>query len=277
MSGRLSESWNKRSDGSFFYVHEKNKKKKKKRTSLRRKRSKKAEKENKSRCACVCVCFALASWRTTHGTLFRGKSGNHSRIADLMGSECTAEEELGDGAWEGRFGVSEPQDPNNKFRSRQRRRGRSKGRGLSGSPPSFPPSPPPFSRVIRTITSSRPSHAPDDVIVLELLQQRNLTNSRRRHPLLLLLQPDALQRHDVVRGSVARFVHHAVRALSDFFQLFKVVHGRGNPSGRSRRRRRTSRRASRRASLRRRSRHRHAPLSSSPRAPLLSHHSPTQG
>lgn len=72
---------------------------------------------------------------------------------------------------------------------------------------------------------------PDDVLVLELLQQRYLPNRGGRHALLLLLQPDALERHDLVRDAVAGLIHHPVRPLADLLHLLEVVHRRGDAPG----------------------------------------------
>ena len=69
---------------------------------------------------------------------------------------------------------------------------------------------------------------PDDVLVLELLEKRYLPNRGGRHALLLLLQPDSFERHDLVRDAVAGLVHHPVRPLADLLHLLEVVHRRGD-------------------------------------------------
>ena len=68
--------------------------------------------------------------------------------------------------------------------------------------------------------------------MLELLQQRDLADGGRGHALLLLLQPDALQRHDLVVRAVARLVHHAVGPLADLLHLLEIIHRRGDAPGR---------------------------------------------
>jgi len=55
-------------------------------------------------------------------------------------------------------------------------------------------------------------HAPDDIVILELLEERDLADGRARHALVLRLEPDLLERDDLVRGDVFRFVHDAVSA-----------------------------------------------------------------
>ena len=55
-------------------------------------------------------------------------------------------------------------------------------------------------------------HAPDDIVILELLEERDLADGRARHALVLRLEPDLLERDDLVRRDVFRFVHDAVRA-----------------------------------------------------------------
>ena len=56
------------------------------------------------------------------------------------------------------------------------------------------------------------SHAPDDIVILELLEERDLADGRARHALVLRLEPDLLERDDLVRRDIFRFVHDAVRA-----------------------------------------------------------------
>ena len=55
---------------------------------------------------------------------------------------------------------------------------------------------------------------PDDIVVLEFLEERDLANGGARHALVLRLEPDLLQRDDLVRADVARLVHDAVRACT---------------------------------------------------------------
>lgn len=75
---------------------------------------------------------------------------------------------------------------------------------------------------------SKEPYVPDDVLVLELLEKRYLPNRGGRHALLLLLQPDSFERHDLVRDAVAGLVHHPVRPLADLLHLLEVVHRRGD-------------------------------------------------
>lgn len=49
-------------------------------------------------------------------------------------------------------------------------------------------------------------NAPDDVLILHLLEQRNLPDSCARHSLILCLEPDLLERDDLVRLLVPRTV-----------------------------------------------------------------------
>ena len=72
--------------------------------------------------------------------------------------------------------------------------------------------------------------APDDVVVLEFLEEGNLADRRRRDPFLLLVQPDTLERTHGVVPAISGLVHHTVRSLPDLLNLFEVVHrGRGFP------------------------------------------------
>lgn len=56
----------------------------------------------------------------------------------------------------------------------------------------------------------------NDVVVSELLQQRDFSDRRRRDPLVLRLEPDLLEsNYPVVVLRVDRLVHHSVRPLSN--------------------------------------------------------------
>lgn len=58
-----------------------------------------------------------------------------------------------------------------------------------------------------------PFHSLDNVVVLaQLLEQTDLPDRRARHALVLRLETDLLERHDVPSGDVPRFVDHAVGA-----------------------------------------------------------------
>eukprot|EP00754_Rhynchopus_humris_P022713 Rhum_TRINITY_DN14800_c5_g1::Rhum_TRINITY_DN14800_c5_g1_i2::g.121182::m.121182 len=69
-----------------------------------------------------------------------------------------------------------------------------------------------------------------NVLVVQRLQHGDLTQGGRRHPLVLRVQLDLLQRHHLARRRVARLVHHAVRALSELLHhrvLAGGLHGCG--------------------------------------------------
>ena len=53
---------------------------------------------------------------------------------------------------------------------------------------------------------------PHDIIILEFLEERNLANGGTRYALVLRLETDLLERHDLVRANITRLVHDAVRA-----------------------------------------------------------------
>ena len=55
---------------------------------------------------------------------------------------------------------------------------------------------------------------PDDVVVVELLEQADLAYSGRRHALVLGLEPDLLERDNLAGRDVARLVDDAVRACA---------------------------------------------------------------
>ncbi len=65
----------------------------------------------------------------------------------------------------------------------------------------------------------------DDRRVVQLFEDRDLSHRRRRHALLLVLEPDLLQRDDLVRHRVARLVHHAVGAFAQLVQLLVALFG----------------------------------------------------
>lgn len=50
----------------------------------------------------------------------------------------------------------------------------------------------------------------DNTIVIELLQQTNLANSRAGHTFVLCLQPDLLECYDLVARHIAGFVYNTV-------------------------------------------------------------------
>ena len=55
-------------------------------------------------------------------------------------------------------------------------------------------------------------HAPNDIVIFELLEQRYLADGGARYALVLRLQSDLLERDDLVRADVTRLVHDAVGA-----------------------------------------------------------------
>lgn len=65
--------------------------------------------------------------------------------------------------------------------------------------------------------------APDDVWVLELAQDRDLAQRCARDAIVLGLEPNALERHDLVRLEVERLVDDAVRAFSNRPALFNAL------------------------------------------------------
>ena len=67
--------------------------------------------------------------------------------------------------------------------------------------------------------------APDNVWVLELLENADLPNRRAWDALVLGLQSDLLERNKLPRHAVARLVHHTVRALADLLDLLVLLHG----------------------------------------------------
>lgn len=54
--------------------------------------------------------------------------------------------------------------------------------------------------------------APNYIVVLELLEERDLADGSARHALVLCFESDLLERDDLVRRDVFRFVHDTVRA-----------------------------------------------------------------
>ena len=64
----------------------------------------------------------------------------------------------------------------------------------------------------------------NDVLVGQLAQQADLAQRRRRNALVLDLQADALQRHNLVVLHISRLVHHSVRALSQVGPRFLNFH-----------------------------------------------------
>ena len=62
-------------------------------------------------------------------------------------------------------------------------------------------------------------HERDDVGMLKLAQQRDLAYGRARHALLVVLQADFLERHQLIGDLVLALVDDAVRALADLLDL----------------------------------------------------------
>lgn len=54
--------------------------------------------------------------------------------------------------------------------------------------------------------------APNNIVVLELLEERDLADGGAWHALVLRFESDLLERDDLVRCDVFRLVHDTVRA-----------------------------------------------------------------
>ncbi len=65
---------------------------------------------------------------------------------------------------------------------------------------------------------------PDDVLVLQLFQQGNFTDSSRRHSFILSIEADFLESDYLLADAVACFVNHTVCPLSNLFKLRIPVH-----------------------------------------------------
>ena len=63
-------------------------------------------------------------------------------------------------------------------------------------------------------------HAPNDVRVLQLKQDRDFANRRRRHAVIQVA--DLLQRHDVARGEVHALVYNTIAATTNRLALHVV-------------------------------------------------------
>ena len=61
-------------------------------------------------------------------------------------------------------------------------------------------------------TDSRVMDGPDNVIVFQLLEKADFTDGGAGHPLILRLEPDLLERYDLVRVHVAGLVDDTVRS-----------------------------------------------------------------
>ena len=68
----------------------------------------------------------------------------------------------------------------------------------------------------------RGENVPNNVHMLQLLEQRDLPDCSGGHALLLLLQPDLLQRNDFVGPSPQSLVYHAIGALPNLLYLLKL-------------------------------------------------------
>ena len=66
----------------------------------------------------------------------------------------------------------------------------------------------------------------DDVGVLELLEQGDLADGRRRDALVLRLQPDLLQRVDLVCISVTRLVDDTISTFANDLNFFVLINFR---------------------------------------------------
>ena len=63
--------------------------------------------------------------------------------------------------------------------------------------------------------SGRVDDLPDDVVVLEFLQQADLANGGARDTLILCFEPYFLECNDLVSGHVPRLVDDAIRSCTD--------------------------------------------------------------
>ena len=75
---------------------------------------------------------------------------------------------------------------------------------------------------------------PDDVVVVHLLEERDLADGGGRDALVLLLEADLLERDRLVGGLVQRLVHHPVRALPDLLLLLVLQPARTHANSRTR-------------------------------------------
>ena len=66
-------------------------------------------------------------------------------------------------------------------------------------------------------------HLLDNVRMLEVLQQGDLADGRRRHTVVLPLQSDSLDRDDFIGQSVDCLVDDTVRALAEAFTLLILL------------------------------------------------------
>ena len=64
-------------------------------------------------------------------------------------------------------------------------------------------------------------HIPDDVVVFQLFQKRNLADGSAWHTLVFGLETDLLQGDDEVRAKVARLVHDSVGSCSGIVAAVK--------------------------------------------------------
>ena len=62
----------------------------------------------------------------------------------------------------------------------------------------------------------------DDVLVVQFSQDGDLAQRGRRHAVLLALKPHLLECDDLPGLDMARFVHHAERALAELLELLVV-------------------------------------------------------
>ena len=55
-------------------------------------------------------------------------------------------------------------------------------------------------------------NAPNDIVVLELLEKRDLANGGARHTLILRFESDLLERDDLICRDIFRLVNDTIRA-----------------------------------------------------------------
>ena len=88
-----------------------------------------------------------------------------------------------------------------------------------------------FAKVERVLLVGHDLDHVDDVGVLQLTQYLDLAHGRDREALLLVLELDALERHQLVALQIARLEHLAVRALANHRQALEHVHAALAPLG----------------------------------------------
>jgi len=65
---------------------------------------------------------------------------------------------------------------------------------------------------------------PDNVLVLQLLEQADFTKCRRGHSLIVIIKSNSFQSHNFARLSVFPLEHRSIGALANLVQLFVLLH-----------------------------------------------------